>query len=166
MFVLCFWQSRCYLCRRRLSRRSAFRSRLLRPSCLCTTRQSVLVQPIFGRRGLGASAFLFYDGYSGPVVGFYGGIDYGFGYFGHGFVGGRWEGDHFFYNRAVWHVDNRGSRNVYEERVNVNPETRISYNGGRGGIDARPTREEEAATHERHLPPASVQRQHEQAARS
>jgi hypothetical protein len=114
----------------------------------------------------GGSAFVFYDGYWGPVVGFYGGIDYGFGYFGQGFVGGRWEGGHFFYNRAVWHVDNREIRNVYEERVNVTRETRISYNGGRGGIDARPTREEEAAAHERHLPPASVQRQHEQAARS
>ena len=60
----------------------------------------------------GGSAFVFYDGYWGPVVGFYGGIDYGFGYFGHGFVGGRWEGDHFFYNRAVWHVDNTEIRNV------------------------------------------------------
>ena len=28
--------------------------------------------------------FLFYDGYWGPHVGFYGGINYGFGYFGEG----------------------------------------------------------------------------------
>jgi len=28
-------------------------------------------------------------------------INYGFGYFGHGFEGGRWECGHFFYNRAV-----------------------------------------------------------------
>jgi len=40
----------------------------------------------------------------GPTVGFYGGINYGFGYFGNGFYGGRWEGGHFFYNTSVWHV--------------------------------------------------------------
>ena len=34
---------------------------------------------------------VFDSGYWGPVVGFYGGIDYGFGYFGRGFEGGRWE---------------------------------------------------------------------------
>jgi len=35
--------------------------------------------------------------YWGPVVGFYGGINYGFGYFGRGYEGGRWEHDHFYY---------------------------------------------------------------------
>src|SRR6267154_6566893 len=94
--------------------------------------------------GWGGSAFLFHTGYWGPVVGFYGGINYGFGYFGHGFVGGRWEGGHFFYNSAVWHVDNRVVHNVYEERVNVRENIRVSYNGGRGGIEARPSREEES----------------------
>src|SRR5580704_12271612 len=42
--------------------------------------------------------YLFHDGFWGPQIGFYGGIDYGFGYFGVGFVGGRWDGGHFFYN--------------------------------------------------------------------
>ena len=116
--------------------------------------------------GWGGSAFIFYAGYWGPVVGFYGGINYGFGYFGHGFVGGRWEGGHFFYNSAVWHVDPHVVHNVYEERVNVRENVRVSYNGGRGGIDARPTREEEAAEHERHLPPVQDQIRHEEAARS
>ncbi len=116
--------------------------------------------------GWGGSAFFFHAGYWGPVVGFYGGINYGFGYFGHGFVGGRWEGGHFFYNSAVWHVDTHVIRNVYEERVNVRENVRVSYNGGRGGIDARPTREEEAAEHERHLPPVQDQIRHEEAARS
>jgi hypothetical protein len=42
-----------------------------------------------GYWGWGGNGFLFYDGYWGPTVGFYGGINYGFGYFGHGYEGGR-----------------------------------------------------------------------------
>ncbi len=41
--------------------------------------------------GWGGDGFVFYDGYWGPHVGFYGGINYGFGYFGVGFEGGRWD---------------------------------------------------------------------------
>jgi hypothetical protein len=100
------------------------------------------------------------------VVGFYGGINYGFGYFGRGFSGGRWEGGHFFYNSAVWHVNRTEIRNVYEERVNVRENVRVSYNGGRGGIEARPSREEESAAHERHIPADQNQIRHEEAARS
>ena len=40
----------------------------------------------------------------------------------------------------------------------------VSYNGGQGGINARPSPAEEAAAHERHIPPSSVQVQHVQAA--
>jgi hypothetical protein len=55
--------------------------------------------------GWGGDGFVFYDGYWGPSVGFYGGINYGFGYFGLGFGGGRWDGGHFFYNRSVANVN-------------------------------------------------------------
>ena len=34
-------------------------------------------------------------GYWGEHVGFYGGVNYGYGYGGNGFGGGRWDGDHF-----------------------------------------------------------------------
>ena len=33
--------------------------------------------------GWGGSAFIFHEGFWGPVVGFYGGINYGYGYFRH-----------------------------------------------------------------------------------
>jgi hypothetical protein len=117
--------------------------------------------------GWGGDRFVFYDGYWGPQVGFYGGIVYGFGYFGHGYEGGRWEGGHFFYNRSVNNVNVTEIHNVYNQTVvnNYNV-TRVSYNGGNGGINARPTREEEAATHERHIPPVATQVQHFQAARA
>jgi WXXGXW repeat (2 copies) len=114
--------------------------------------------------GWGGSGFLFYDGYWGPTIGFYGGINYGFGYFGTGFYGGRWEGGHFFYNTSVWHVGG-DFHNVYNERVNINNENRVSFNG-HGGIDARPTAQEEAAAHERHVGPVAAQTQHRDAARS
>jgi hypothetical protein len=110
-------------------------------------------------------AFVFYDGYWGPHVGFYGGVIYGFGYFGFGFVGGRWDGDRFFYNRAVMNVNVVNVRNVYNETVNVTTVNRVSYNGGPGGIQARPRPEDEVAARERHMPPVAVQQQHFQAAR-
>ena len=107
--------------------------------------------------------YVFHDGYWGPHVGFYGGIDYGFGYVGFGYESGYWDHGAFFYNRSVNHVDR--VTNVYNKTV-VNNITvnNISYNGGSGGITARPRPEEEAAMRERHIPPSSVQVQHVQAA--
>jgi len=109
--------------------------------------------------------FFFNEGYWGPVVGFYGGINYGFGYFGTGFEGGRWDNGHFFYNRAVVNINVTNIHNVYETKVNVN-ENRVSYNGGNGGINARATAEQEAAARERHIAPVAAQVQHAQEARS
>jgi len=110
-------------------------------------------------------AFLFYDGYWGPEIGFYGGIDYGFGYFGTGFVGGRWEGGHFFYNRAVLNINVESIHNVYNQTVEHNVVNHVSYNGGEGGITARPTAQEEAASRARHVGPVAAQTQHVNAAR-
>ncbi len=116
--------------------------------------------------GWGDGGYVFYSGYWGPVVGFYGGIDYGFGYFGRGFEGGRWERGHFFYNRSVVNVNVTEVHNVYNERVENRSVNRISYNGGNGGVSARPTPQEEAAAHARHIPPVAAQTQHIQEARS
>ncbi len=117
--------------------------------------------------GWEGGAFLFHTGYWGPHIGFYGGINYGFGYFGHGFEGGRWQGDHFFYNRSVVNVNVVNIHNVYNETVvNRGVENRVSYNGPNGGINARPTPEEEAVAHERHVPPIATQTRHIQMARS
>lgn len=105
-------------------------------------------------------------GYWGPHVGFYGGINYGFGYTGVGFVGGRWIGGHFAYNTAVVHVNRTVVRNVYVDRTVVHNTTvvnRVSFNG-RGGVMARPTAREEAFDHERHFEPTGNQLSHEHAA--
>jgi len=115
--------------------------------------------------GWGDSAFLWHEGYWGPRVGFYGGVNYGFGYFGAGFEGGRWDGGHFFYNRAVMNVNVTVIHNVYNTTV-INNNNHVSFNGGNGGINARATSEEEAAARERHVGPVSAQTQQAQAARS
>jgi hypothetical protein len=116
--------------------------------------------------GWGGAAFVFHEGYWGPHIGFYGGISYGFGYFGVGFVGGRWDGGHFFYNRAVLNVNVTNIHNVYETKVNNISENRVSFNGGNGGITAHPTAAEEAAAHDRHIGPVAAQTQHAQQARN
>jgi hypothetical protein len=115
--------------------------------------------------GWGGDGFVFYDGYWGPHVGFYGGINYGFGYFGEGYEGGRWDGGHFFYNRSVNNVNITNIHNVYNTTIN-HTENHVSYNGGNGGISARPRPEDEAAARERHIPPVATQTQHAQAARA
>ena len=112
-------------------------------------------------------AYVWYPGYWGPEVGFYGGIDYGYGYPGRGYYGGQWRGDRFFYNRQVTNVTNVNVVNVYNERVVVNNNgPRISYNGGSGGIDARPTSAEMAAARGRRSGAVSQQLQQQQVAQS
>jgi hypothetical protein len=90
--------------------------------------------------------------YWGPHIGFYGGVNYGFGYVGVGFEGGRWNNGVFVYNRTVNNFGTVAITNVYEKTVVVAPgASRVSFNGGSGGITARPTPEEEAAAHEQHV---------------
>ncbi len=117
----------------------------------------------WGWNGIG---FVFYPGYWGPQVGFYGGINYGYGYFGRGYEGGRWDHGQFYYNRTVNNINVTNIHNVYNTKVNNTTVNRVSYNGGEGGITARPTAKEEAALHEQHIGPVSAQTEHVQMARS
>jgi hypothetical protein len=116
-----------------------------------------------GYWGWGDGVFSFHEGYWGLQVGFYGGIDYGFGYIGVGYEGGYWNNGAFFYNRSVNNVQN--VTNVYNKTVVVNNVT-VSYNGGTGGVAARPTPQEQAAANQRHIPPTAAQSAHVQAASS
>jgi hypothetical protein len=111
--------------------------------------------------GFVGGVYAFHAGYWGPHVGFYGGVNYGYGYLGVGFVGGRWEGNSFAYNRTVNNVSVTNIHNTYNETVinNVNV-TKVSYNGGAGGTAAVPTAEERQAAQERHVAPTPLQRQH------
>jgi WXXGXW repeat (2 copies) len=112
-------------------------------------------------------AFIWNAGYWAPEVGFYGGIDYGYGYGGSGYQGGYWQNNQFYYNRSVNNVSNTNITNVYSKTV-VNNVTvnKVSYNGGNGGVSARPTPQEEAVAHQPHHGPTPQQQQHASAARS
>src|ERR1700723_271486 len=107
-----------------------------------------------GYWGYAGGLYGFHAGYWGPHVGFYGGVNYGFGYGGVGFGGGEWRGGSFFYNTAVMHVDTVHITNVYVNKtVIVNNESHVAFNGGEGGVAARPTAQEEEYSREKHTAP-------------
>jgi hypothetical protein len=107
--------------------------------------------------------YLWHAGYWGPHIGYYGGINYGFGYFGVGYVGGYWNGGHFFYNTAVTRVDVTRIHNTYNRTV-VQNDVRVSYNGGPGGVQRTATSEERLAERDAHRGASPNQLQHERLA--
>jgi WXXGXW repeat (2 copies) len=108
-----------------------------------------------GYWGWAGGLYVWHGGYWGPHVGFYGGINYGFGYSGVGFHGGEWEGGRFVANTTV--INNTTI-------VNNTTINRVSYNGGSGGVAASPTAVEMRAAREHHVAPSEVQQQHQLAA--
>ena len=117
-----------------------------------------------GYWGWGGGAYVWHAGYWGPHIGFYGGINYGWGYGGVGFVGGEWRGGHFFYNTAVMHVNVNVIHNTYVNRtVIVRNDNHVAFNGP-GGVRAVPTHDEMAAAHEQHFEATHDQVDHEHTA--
>jgi len=117
-----------------------------------------------GYWGFVGGVYRWHTGYWGPHVGYYGGINYGYGYGGVGFHGGRWEGGAFRYNTAVMRVG-PGFHGVYEDRTVIRNTTvinRASFNGA-DGIVARPTAEERTAMNEQHVQRTSEQISHQHA---
>jgi len=109
--------------------------------------------------------YLFHGGYWGEHVGYYGGINYGFGYGGFGFGGGEWRGGHFFYNSAVVRFGGGfHATNVYVRNVTVVNHTTVAFNGGPGGVQYHARPEEMAAAHENHIQPTGEQMSHEHVA--
>ncbi len=109
-----------------------------------------------GYWGWGNGAYVWYNGYWGPVVGFYGGINYGYGYPGHGYYGGYWKANVFYYNRTVNNINVTQVRNYYSGPVRTLRPAGASFNGP-GGVPVRPTREELAVPSERRVPPTAEQ---------
>jgi hypothetical protein len=123
-----------------------------------------------GYWGFYGGRYLFYPGHWGFHIGWYGGINYGFGYVGFGYEGGYWNGGRFFYNRVYNNIGGRNVRNVYSYRANVrvnnnfrgNNNVRPSYRGGPNGVQARPRPQEGAAYREPTAPRMNTQVQHAQ----
>jgi hypothetical protein len=118
-----------------------------------------------GYWGYSHNRYGFYRGYWGPHIGYYGGVNYGFGYVGLGYQGGYWGGGHFNYNRSVNNVNVTDVHNVYSRSVNENRGgVRVSFNGGSGGLQVRARPAELMARQEQHAPPMSAQLQNEHVA--
>ena len=121
-----------------------------------------------GYWGFYGGNYLFYPGHWGMHIGFYGGINYGFGYVGFGYEGGYWNGGHFFYNRVYNNINMRVVHNTYSyhavnragfNRPAGNP--RQSYHGG-SGVQYQPRPAERAAAREPTTPRMNTQVQHAQ----
>ena len=118
-----------------------------------------------GYWGFAGGVYGWRAGYWGPHVGFYGGVNYGFGYGGVGFVGGEWRGGVFAYNSAVANFGGVHVENVYENRTIVTQNTivnanHVSFNGG-AGIQAHASAGEMQAASEHHFDPTPNQMQHQ-----
>jgi hypothetical protein len=115
-----------------------------------------------GYWGFAGGFYLWHAGFWGPHVGFYGGVNYGFGYPGSGFIGGVWSGSVFRYNTAVVNVNRTVVHNVYVDRTVIHntAASRTSFNGP-GGLSARPTQQESTAMAEHHMAPTPNQMSHE-----
>src|SRR3984957_9764075 len=103
-----------------------------------------------GYWGWGNGLYVWHGGYWGPHVGYYGGVNYGFGYMGIGFAGGEWRGGHFAYNTAVVNVNRTVIHNTYVNETIVHNTTivnnnHVAYSGGPGGIQHQPTQQERTA---------------------
>jgi len=122
-----------------------------------------------GYWGWSGGLFIWHAGYWGPHVGYYGGVNYGFGYMGVGFAGGVWAGGAFRYNTAVVRVNTTVIHNTYIDNTVVRNTTvvnsHVAYSGGPGGINHPPTAQETAYSHEQHMAATSFQAQHEASAR-
>jgi hypothetical protein len=104
--------------------------------------------------------YLWHRGYWARHIGYYGGINYGFGYTGLGYYGGYWNGNVFLYNRAVNNVSRDRVRIYDHSIVNYTPSNRVSYHGGPGGVARQPVAAELAVRQESHTAPVPAQMEH------
>jgi len=114
--------------------------------------------------GYDSGRYRFHHGYWGRHIGYYGGIDYGYGYVGTGYYGGYWNGPTFMYNTAVTRIGPIGIAFTYNRPVIYNgytygfyPRTWVSYNGGPGGVVWAPHPYEMVAMREHHVAPFGIQ---------
>jgi WXXGXW repeat (2 copies) len=109
------------------------------------------------------NGYIYNAGYWGPTVGYYGGINYGFGYSGQGYQGGYWRNHRFFYNQAANNLGGAHIPDAYSQPIP--PATNhVAYNGGKGGTTVKPTPDQIATSHEHHIPPTAEQVGHDRAA--
>ena len=113
-----------------------------------------------GYWGWREGVYVWNAGYWGPHIGYYGGINYGFGYVGVGYDGGHWDRGVFAYNRTVNNFGSVNIVNTYSKTIiNNTTVNQVSFNGP-SGATAHPTAQELSAGREQHTPPTGLQTQH------
>ena len=124
-----------------------------------------------GYWGWAGGQYSFHQGYWGPHIGFYGGVNYGGGFMGIGFAGGSWNGGVFAYNTAVVNVNRTVVTNTFVnttivEQTTIVNHNNVSFNGGANGIQHQATPDEQIAAHDQHTAPTTFQQQHVAAAKA
>ena len=109
-----------------------------------------------GYWGWGSGAYFWHGGYWGPHVGYYGGINYGFGYVGVGYHGGSWNGGVFSYNSAVTNVNVTNIHNTYNQPVVQNTVAVTGELQRRGRRHCRPAHGRGASGRERQPSPGDA----------
>jgi hypothetical protein len=105
--------------------------------------------------------YYWHRGYWGSRVGYYGGLNYGYGYTGSGYWGGRWDRGHFRYNSAVNNLPSGRVHGVYRAPVARRPAPTESFNGGNSHYRTHPTATERRFEGARHGNPTPEQLDHE-----
>ena len=116
-----------------------------------------------GYWGWSGGIYRFSAGYWGPQVGYYGGINYGYGYGGSGYQGGEWRGRDFHYNQSNNNFGAVHVTHIYEGPATQHQGEAPSFNGPHG-TQARPNPREEQAGRLGHVQPTAQQERHGQAA--
>ena len=110
-----------------------------------------------GYWGWDGNAYAYFPGYWSDTVGYYGGIDYGYGYFGTSYYGGYWNNGGFYYNTAFNRLGEVPIATVYSKPVVVTNVSRVSFNGPTG-VTRQPTAAELAnSRHGQHMAAVSAQ---------
>jgi hypothetical protein len=114
-----------------------------------------------GYWAFGGGGYFWHRGYWGSHVGYYGGLNYGYGYNGSGYWGGRWDRGHFRYNTAVNNLPHGRVHAVYSAPVAQRPAPRESFNGGGSRYRTPPTASERRFQGATHGGPTPEQMEHE-----
>jgi len=109
----------------------------------------------------GDGGYRWHRGYWDRRVGYYGGINYGYGYIGSGYAGGRWERDRFRYNTAVNNIPHGRVHDVYRAPVTARPAHPESFNGGNSPWHSQPTRDQRRFEGNHHPDWTQEQQEHE-----
>jgi hypothetical protein len=114
-----------------------------------------------GYWAFGGGGYFWHRGYWGPRVGYYGGLNYGYGYTGSGYWGGRWDRGHFRYNSAVNNIPSGRAHDVYRQPLAARPAHQESFNGGNSHYRTPPTANERRFEGRQHGNPTPEQVDHE-----